>query len=550
MRKLIIILVVFTAVGIALAFGGRKAYRSWKTQRAVASAREALGKSDYKHAEIWLRKAVLADQSNIEAVRMMGELTELSQSPAALFWRQRLVNLEPFSATNRLLLARVAIALKDFSAARSALDGVTESGKLLADFYKLSAALAISTGNLPMAEEHLRRLLANDPTNAALQFSFATILLQRTDRGQSAAGLQMLENLRKNPSVRAETLRHLATHAIRQTNYSSAEPLVEELLQAPDSTFEDRLLHLDLLSKSKSPRILPTLRAYQQATTTNVFQIVKLSRWIAQTRNSTEALTWLQSLPLAIMTNLPVAVVVSEALAGSKNWSGLKEQTESQNWGDLDYYRLSFLAKALREQNLATASKTAWSKALKASENRLDRLQMLQRFASRWKWLNELEEVLWQIVNRFPSETQASENLSALLYLTGKTRTLLELFDYELKKKPESLEAMNNFAYVAMLLSPDDERPRRLARTVYEKDPKHPPFAATYAYSLHLQQKTAEALEAMEKLTPEQLENPSIASHYALILVHSGNNQKAKKYITLSAKARLLPEERLLLQKL
>ena len=51
----------------------------------------------------------------------------------------------------------------------------------------------------------------------------------------------------------------------------------------------------------------------------------------------------------------------------------------------------------------------------------------------------------------------------------------------------------------------------------------------------------------MEKLTAKQLEEPSIAGYYGLVLKANGKTAKARTYLDLSAKAALLPEERKLM---
>ena len=71
-------------------------------------------------------------------------------------------------------------------------------------------------------------------------------------------------------------------------------------------------------------------------------------------------------------------------------------------------------------------------------------------------------------------------------------------------------------------------------------------IASTYAYSLHLQGKTREGLAVLEKLKPEALENPSVALYYGVLLSASGDAGKAAKYVGISQKAGLLPEERAL----
>ena len=48
----------------------------------------------------------------------------------------------------------------------------------------------------------------------------------------------------------------------------------------------------------------------------------------------------------------------------------------------------------------------------------------------------------------------------------------------------------------------------------------------------------------MQQLTPRQLEDPSIAAYYGLILQATGNREKAKVYLEWASKAKMLPEEK------
>ena len=96
----------------------------------------------------------------------------------------------------------------------------------------------------------------------------------------------------------------------------------------------------------------------------------------------------------------------------------------------------------------------------------------------------------------------------------------------------------------ALLLDAQELKPRDLALEVYQKAPTNSSYASTYAFSLHLQKKDAEALKVMQMLSSKALEDPSIAGYYGLILKATGNPDKAKVYLQWASKAKLLPEEK------
>ncbi len=50
-------------------------------------------------------------------------------------------------------------------------------------------------------------------------------------------------------------------------------------------------------------------------------------------------------------------------------------------------------------------------------------------------------------------------------------------------------------------------------------------------------------------LKPEQLRQPEVASYYGVVLAAAGDQQQAEEFLALSESARLLPEERALIDK-
>lgn len=542
MRKLIIALLVLGILGVA-AYGGRRGYRTWKSHRAVTQAREAFTQSDNNAALLWLRTALKSNANNIEAVRMMGDFAELIQSPAAISWRDRLVELEPASVTNRLMLARVAMFHREYLTAKKALGGVNQSDRKSADYQKIIGAWAMATEQFQEAETHFQEAMKLEPNDPVPQVNLAMILVQSADRESAARGLRMLEQLRTNPAVRVDALRHLAFDAFRHTNNARALALADELVRETNTIYNDRLLHLNLLVASESPQLPARLAGYQKEAATNAQHVFELSRWVLGSRGSQEAFAWLQSISPKITTNLPVTLVVADTYMGLTNWAGLQGYVSKQQWGELDYLRLMFLSRALREQGFGTAAKAEWSKVLKEAAGQLERLKAIQGVTANWAWKAEQEEVLWQIVNRFPAEKAAVQALSNRLYVDGKTRSLLTLYAQEHQLDPGSLPIKNNLAAIALLLNSEQHKPHELARELYEQQNDNPVFVATYAFSLHLQKKNAESLRLMSQLKPEQLEHPSIAGYYGLILATAGDKVQAKQYLDLAAKARLLPEE-------
>jgi predicted Zn-dependent protease len=137
--------------------------------------------------------------------------------------------------------------------------------------------------------------------------------------------------------------------------------------------------------------------------------------------------------------------------------------------------------------------------------------------------------------------------LSRNLLWKGRTRALMGLYDEQAKMNPADLSARNNLAMTALLLGVSELQPQDLAREIYRKVPTHPAYASTYAFSLHLQKQSAQALKVFERLKPDELEQPPVALYYAIVLQATGNGERAMKYLDIAAGIKLLPEERKLL---
>jgi predicted Zn-dependent protease len=193
---------------------------------------------------------------------------------------------------------------------------------------------------------------------------------------------------------------------------------------------------------------------------------------------------------------------------------------------------------------LTAAARGEWELALKAANGQKEPLAMLLRLAAAWQWQSEGEEILWTIVNRYPAEKWAFQALNQVLFVGGRTRPLMMLYTQELKRSPSDLSMKNNLAVTALLLEANELKPHDLAREVYQKEPTNSYYASTYAFSLNRLGKNAEALKVMQSLNAKELEDPSVAGYYGLILKAAGDSAKARAYLEKSAKAPCLPEER------
>jgi len=544
MKKLFAVVLCLCVVFVA-GFAGYRGYEIWKDKHLVKMARAFIVKGDGANALLCLRQALASNPNNLNACRLMADFAELGGSPqAAVVWRSRIVELEPTSLTNRLALARTALAAGDADLAIKTLDGVDEAGKKTALFHQVAGAADLAAKRFSDAETHFSEAARLEPTNPVSEFNLATLRLAKTDPAASAEGRAVLQGLCTNLTVRCDALRQLTRDALRHTNLSGAFAFSQELVKDTNSAFSDRMLHLDILRAATNAQQEIFLSTLQAESANNPAKASEVAKWMLATTGKPEtALAWMGTLPPATRTNLPVPMVQADCYLAQKNWTALQTNLAQQNWSDFDCLRRACRARAFKEQNLTSSAKAEWIEALRATGNQLPLLVQLLNTTTRWNWQAEPEDVLWAIANRYPREVWAVQALGERLYKAGNTRGLQTLFAQALQADHENLGFKNNLAATALLLESWDKKPHDLAREAYTKSTTNASFASTYAYSLLVQRQPIEALKVMDQLPPADLEKPSIAAYYGLILQANGQREKAKKYFDLAAKAKLLPEE-------
>jgi hypothetical protein len=113
---------------------------------------------------------------------------------------------------------------------------------------------------------------------------------------------------------------------------------------------------------------------------------------------------------------------------------------------------------------------------------------------------------------------------------------------------PANVNIENNLATILLLQKSDLNRAYRLALEAYNSAPENPFFACTYAYSLLLQSRNEEAAKIVGSLKSGYLKNPSIAAYYGIVEAQTGNAKAAAPALKMAQSARLLPEEKQLVQ--
>jgi predicted Zn-dependent protease len=527
---------------------GRPAYRRFKEKRSLRQARGFLEKRDYRNAALSLETALAINPSNVPAARLMADVLDEVQPPAALVWRQRVTELAP-TINDRILLAATALRVEKppFILAAQTLQGLRPVAETNIAYQLTASRLALRLNRLTDAEAHERAAAALEPTNRLHRLNLATICLQSPDTNAASVARRELAALVADPSLGPMALRSLITDSRARRDLAAAEEYSRQLEAQPEANFDDRLLRLTVLSQAKSAELAPTLGRVQRECATNSLKTAQMLSWMNGQGLAREALAWLDSLPASSRSALPVTVAEADCYQTLQDWPGLESRLNRQRWGNQEFLRLALMSRALREQHRSELGDLLWSQAVRAASKRTDRVRTLAQVTSAWGWSKETEELLWTMVGSSPGEEWALENLLQRYGATGDTSGLYRVFRALLKCHPDSIEFKNNAATAGLLLNRDLARSTELAREVYEAGPTNAVFVSTYAFALHRQSNTAAGLKLMQTLPAAELSRPNIAAYYGLLLAAAGQARNAQPFLTMAEKGPLLAEERQLL---
>ncbi len=556
-------LLVVIAVALGIYF-----YPKIQQKRLLRNARIALDKKEYAASALFARRAAQANPRSVDANRFMADLAEMAKSPEAIYWRRRVTKLEPGVLENHIAFARAALQNNKLDVAQEAVNGVPESARKGAVYHGLAANVALAANNPKEAESHFVEALALEPANEAYQLDLAALRIASSDPAAQNQARATLEKLLSNPALRTAALRLLIQDSINSRDWDKAVARGRELGGSPDATFDNKLVNLTLLNRLKHRDFTSYLTKLQEEAAADPQRLFALIRWMNTNGFALLAVEWSKHLPAELLSTMPVPMALAQAYVTIGDWAGLSpiignettaggrksgagapdNQKPPPDWADFDFMRHALRARALRDRGSLDESRVEWSAAVQSASARPESLATLQRLAIDFKWENEAIDILWMIAR---GPTSNKEALSVLLKHYAKmqsTRDLLRVAARWYQIDPSDSLNKNNLASYYMLLEENTAQGIKLAEDLHKAEPENPVFSSTWAYALHLQGRSEEAVKLMKSLGEDVLQQPEYAVYYGVILAGAGKANEAKRYLELARKPSLLPEEKKLVE--
>lgn len=524
-----------------LIIGGWDGFRFAKLHLALKRAHREFLKSEFTRAEFWTGRALSADDMNIEAMRLMAEISEAQDKPAALSWWTHIAQREPGNPANIMAWARSALRFDQGEMALKALNNLPPDFRnRSADYHELMAGYALAGHELGLAEAYFVRAAELDHGNPVHRVNIAAFRLTNASSPEvRAAAARELESVLTDSRVGLFATRTLLDNAIRSRDRVRAQRYAEKLRSLPGRSFRDDLICLE--AANSEPSFHTALEEIQHRAESDAKWVTEAGDWLNSHGMAPEMLRWFAKLPESIQSNVRVQISTAESYLSMHNWNGLETFLAKCHWDGGEFIRRAMRIRCKRE--LAQP----WKKEWKELEIEVDAHPpdgfLLAQLVIGWNWREETINLLWEAATKPTTAPKALRSLWDLYSQTNETRKLLRVARAQSDLEPANPAKKNNDAFLSLLLNGASERSERLAREASAANPNVPEWAATYAYALHLAGKEAEAKTVMEKLSSEALGRPGIALYFAIVLAANGDDAKARESLAKLNPNGMLPEE-------
>ena len=456
----------------------------------------------------------------------------------------------PDRLDSHLNLASAALRFGELDTARKALERVPPNDRLKPAYHVVAGWLARADGDEAGLLEHFAAAAKEDPNNDVYQFNLAVLQIKSPETQKSDHAREVLSRLTKVAQFRAGSLRALLSDAVDRNDLSAADQLAQDLQMSQQVTFSDYLLCLNFYRKLDEKKFTALLERVKPVAARNEADLAALMEWMNDNGMAADVQKWSEKLSADLTTKPPAAIAVAEAFTQVKNWSRLKRWTRGGSWGDQDYLRLAYQGYGARQSRQAGADaeyNSLWRSAEKAADDQPQRELILARLATKWNLVIEAEQ-LWLRVAKSPPNRHEAFDALARIYRTNNDlpnlyRTMQKLHEVS----PGDAAAASNYARLALLLDQNASEGHRVAKEAYEKAPTEVNSAVTYAFSLYGQGRTAEGIQIMKKLKPEDLHDPHAAVYAAVLLLDDNQAAAAKEFIDIAQHGPIFVEEKKLL---
>jgi len=543
-----VVLLVLALLAAALigAKAVKKKLEDFKISRVRENAVRFYQNKDYSSAMISAQE-VLRTRNDLEMVKILADLADLSISPVAMVYRSRIAQAE-MNATNLLMLARSALQHKEPSVADQALTMVA-AGDRSAKFYELSGILALDLKYPAIARAHFQKALELDPGNNSYRLNLLLLQLESNDGSNSTVEIKReMEQLATAPDSQEAASQALMKLDLQEGNIAEVLNRASSLEQQKGFSLQRELLVLTALQNSKNAEFMQRLQLLQNRTNQSG-QVYRIMQWLNSRDLSKETVSWGKKLPGA--DDPPIQFAIAEAYVNQGLWFELLKFLERARSGELDYIRHAYLSRAHKEMGDKRLAKQTWDQAGWVAGSNVDALYTMADMAQRWGWETEALECWWTIARGKLKQRVALQRLFRHYRNAKATKNLLRVTERIFELNQRDPIGANNYAYMALLLNHNLEDASRIAEKNHEKFPSQTAFIATRSLSLIRQKEFSQAWEFAKKIPAKDHTDSQVAfimnlAYYNYLM--SASSRETFKIIDIDPQNLLQEEEAMLRQ--
>ena len=527
-------------------------YVRWDAKSRIARAEQALSEKDYKRAVLSLRAVLAADPVNADAIRMVARVLDAAASPEAVQWWSRLDSLQPENSDTILAWAAAAIKTGDTPTAERVLKMLAPAGRETAAFHVVSAKIAQSKKETEDAANHWAEAVRIAPDEPGHRLALGAIRLRSQDSKQRDEAIAMLTGLVERTPPNLHAIRILLDYSLRLEDWKRADALSKMLVADSTATISDKLHRLTALRKMGTQEAPGYLLDLRTAGLSNPSELYLLFMWMNQNNLAMMVSEWSRTLERDIIGVVPVCVAVADAYARSSDWQRLREFLNEGAWGEQDYLRRAFLARALERLGEPEAGATEWKDGISATRSRADaheRLEKMVRLAIGWGWEQRAQEVMWSLAGSPACPRWILDRLWLVAIEKRDAAQLQKLAGVLAQVDSKSVAFRNDSAFYSLLVRSDKGNPHGEAEKLFAENPGDASIALTRALSLFQQGEAAAAAALTGSMPADELKKPRIALYHAIFLTAAGKGANAAEFLVSAQGWKMYPEEKALLDR-
>jgi hypothetical protein len=538
------------AVVIVCVLGVRPVYHWLKAKRSdqfAAAGDASVRAAKWNEAAKEYRAALQLDPLGYRALEGAARLASRLDHPEAVDLWEQVVKLPQCTEQDRQAYAELLVKLGRLNDAQKVIGGLLKSAPD-AKTLDLASSYEEKAGNRSKAVEFARLAVKHAPDDAPSSFQLAGLLA-----------------LSRNADERAEARKILWELAEKEGPYKQAA--VEALARAPELTHDERARVLQALENLGSKSVTDGLLAadlrirlhpedaehvYEQVVDRwrngKTEELVQVARWL-NANQKPERVFNLFTIDQALSDNT-LLLCWLDALAGLQRWNSIDDVLARPEITLDPSVVESFRARTAQERNALLNAEVHWNHALSLAGNDPFKLRFIANFAEQ-SHANDAALKAYQQLARFPEEARlAYGGVERVSQRAGDAPAGRFAAEKIARFAPDDPNAVDQLAYMNLLLSQDVEKNLGTAKELAKKYPERLSFRVTAALGYLRIHDPGSALAQFKAPVPIDWKRtqPAWRAVYAAVLLANDRMDEARDIVETIPLDQLSPQERALIE--